>query len=77
MPWALRVVIALIAALSLVVGLLWVFQRRLIFQPDTSPVAPAATVLPGGRDVTLRTEDGLELAAWYVPAAVGPCRPSV
>ncbi len=28
-------------------------------------------MLPGGRDVTLRTEDGLDLAAWYVPAASG------
>ena len=29
---------------------------------------PAATVLPGAADVALRTADGLDLAAWYLPA---------
>ena len=57
MPWGLRVVIVLVAAFSLLVALLWIFQRRLIYQPDNSPVPSAATVLPGGRDVTLHTDD--------------------
>nr|WP_240973801.1 alpha/beta hydrolase [Nonomuraea sp. FMUSA5-5] len=48
---------------------MWVFQRRLIYLPDTAPVPPAATVIPGARDITLTTRDGLKLAAWYVPAA--------
>jgi uncharacterized protein len=51
-------------------GLLWAFQRSLIYLPDAGPVQPAAEVLPGARDVVLRTEDGLDLAAWYLPAAV-------
>ena len=55
---------------------LWVFQRRLIYQPDQSPPGPAADFLAGGQDVTLRTADGLELAAWYVPAQNG-CRQTV
>lgn len=43
-------------------------QRSLIYFPDASKVPPAAEVLPGARDVVLRTEDGLELGAWLVPA---------
>lgn len=63
----------LVAALILgaVVGMLWTLQRQLIYFPDSSPVPPAGDVLPGARDVTLRTADGLELSAWFVPAA-GP-----
>ncbi|AQZ70805.1 alpha/beta hydrolase [[Actinomadura] parvosata subsp. kistnae] len=57
------------AVLLLLLGLLWVFQRRLIYLPDTAPVPPAATVIPGARDITLTTRDGLKLTAWYVPAA--------
>ena len=77
MPWVLRVVIVLIAAFALLVGLLWLFQRRLIYLPDNSAVPPAASVLPSGRDITLHTDDGLDLAAWYVPAPRASCRPTV
>jgi fermentation-respiration switch protein FrsA (DUF1100 family) len=48
-------------------GLVWGFQRRLIYFPDARPVPAAGTVLPGARDVTLHTSDGLELGAWLVP----------
>lgn len=52
-----------------VVVMLWGLQRQLIYFPDPTPVPPAADVIAGARDVTLRTADGLELAAWFVPAA--------
>lgn len=52
-----------------VVAMLWALQRQLIYFPDNAPVPPAGNVLAGSRDVTLRTADGLELGAWYVPAA--------
>lgn len=52
----------------LVVTLAYLFQRRLIYLPSGGPVPSAGTVLPGARDVELRTEDGLTLRAWYVPA---------
>lgn len=60
---------ALIGAIVLVVvvGLLWSFQRRLVYLPDDGPVPAAAHVLPGGRDVELTTADGLTLDAWFVP----------
>jgi fermentation-respiration switch protein FrsA (DUF1100 family) len=43
-------------------------QRRLIYFPSPGPVPPAATVMRGGQDVVLRTDDGLELGAWFFPA---------
>ncbi len=57
-----------LALLGLVTLALWLVQRSLIYFPDTGRPPSAATVLPGGQDVRLRTSDGLELAAWYVPA---------
>jgi uncharacterized protein len=65
---ALVVVAALMAG---IVGAFWALQRRLIYLPDTAPVAAAETWLPGGRDVVLTTSDGLELGAWWLPAPDG------
>lgn len=53
---------------ALAVAALWLFQRQLVYLPDREPVPPAA-VLPGASDVVLQTEDGLDLGAWYLPAA--------
>ncbi len=54
----LVVVVALLAAL-------WLLQRRLISFPDTAG-PPAGSMLPGAREITLQTEDGLALGAWHV-----------
>ncbi|GAB3451212.1 alpha/beta hydrolase [Actinophytocola sediminis] len=51
-----------------VVALAYLFQRRLIYLSSSGPVPAAGTVLSGATDVELRTEDGLTLRAWYVPA---------
>ncbi|WP_322937036.1 alpha/beta hydrolase [Nocardioides bizhenqiangii] len=67
----LRMVVVVVLALGLVVGLLWWQQRQLIYFPDRSAVPPAETVIDGARDVTVRTEDGLELGAWFVPPLPG------
>jgi uncharacterized protein len=71
----LRVLVALVLTAGVVIGMLSWQQRRLIYFPDRSPVPPAADVIDGARDLTLHTEDGLELGAWFVPAADRP-RPS-
>lgn len=55
----------------LLLGLLWIFQRRIIYQPDSGAVPPAPEVLPAATDVTLRTADGLDLGAWYLPPRTG------
>lgn len=46
-------------------------QRRLVYFPDTADPGPVTRQLPDGQDLTLTTEDGLELGAWFVPAASG------
>ena len=51
-----------------VMGMLWALQRQLIYFPDPTSAGSAAAVIPGARDITMRTADGLELAAWFVPA---------
>ncbi|HEX2263132.1 MAG TPA: alpha/beta hydrolase, partial [Pseudonocardiaceae bacterium] len=57
----------LAAVVLAVLALAWIFQRRLIYLPDSAAVPPAAEVVPGARDVTVRTEDGLALGAYLVP----------
>lgn len=49
-------------------GALWAIQRQFVYFPDRTQVPPATEVIPGARDVTLHTDDGLELGAWFVPA---------
>ncbi len=58
--------ILVLAALA-VVGLIWISQRRLIYLP-TQTVPDTVTALPGIEEVTYPTEDGLTLAAWFMPA---------
>jgi uncharacterized protein len=64
----IRAVVMIFAVLVLVLALLWTVQRRLIYFPASGPVPPAREVVAGGRDITLKTEDGLELGGWFFPA---------
>ena len=66
-----RVLVVVLLIGGVVVGMLWWLQRQMIYFPDASPVPPAGDVIEGARDVTLHTDDGLELGAWFVPAAPG------
>ncbi|WP_214325748.1 alpha/beta hydrolase [Nonomuraea sediminis] len=63
----MRILLTVLVVAVVLIGLLWVFQRRLIYLPDSGAVPSAGAVLPGGRDVTLTTSDGLALGAWYFP----------
>lgn len=67
----LVVALVVLLVLALLVVLLVTAQRRLVYFPDTSDPPPPARHLPGGRDVTLTTGDGLSLGAWYAPPAAG------
>lgn len=61
------------AAVAVVlIGALWLGQRSLMYYPDTSVPPPAAEMVDGAQDVTLTTEDGLQLTAWYLPPS-GTC----
>jgi hypothetical protein len=62
-----RAAVVVTVLLAVLVGLLWAFQRRLVYLPDDGPVPAAADAVPGGRDVQLTTADGLTLGAWFVP----------
>jgi uncharacterized protein len=64
----LGAVVVVLATAAVLLALLWAFQRRLIYLPFPADVPPVATVLAAAREVTLRTDDGLELGAWFVPA---------
>jgi uncharacterized protein len=69
-----RVVVIVLLVGVLLVALLWAVQRRLIYLPSGGPVPPAAMAVgPSARDVTLATEDGLELGGWLV-GPTGPDR---
>lgn len=60
-------------AVVLVLGVVGVavMQRSIVFVPDRREPPPVESVLPGARDVELRTSDGLALTAWYLPAPAG------
>lgn len=66
MSRVLRAGLILLVVVVLLLAALWLLQRRLIYFPDTAAVPPPGSALPGGREVTLTTEDGLALRAWHV-----------
>jgi fermentation-respiration switch protein FrsA (DUF1100 family) len=51
------------------IGLIWLFQRKMIYLPMVQSVPPAGQVLTGASDVSFETTDGLVLRGWFVPAA--------
>jgi len=57
------VVVSLVAVWLVVVVLAAVFQRQLIYLPDTSVPTPPDDV----EEVAVTTADGLELVAWFLP----------
>jgi fermentation-respiration switch protein FrsA (DUF1100 family) len=67
---------AVVLLLGVGVGLVWGFQRALIYFPDDDPGPPSAWGLAGARPVDLHTSDGLRLGAWWLPAA-DPAAPAV
>jgi pimeloyl-ACP methyl ester carboxylesterase len=70
-PALLRVALVVLVLLALLVAAVWLLQRRLIYFPDRSAPPPASQVVPGARDVTLQTDDGLRLTAWLIPPEPG------
>lgn len=64
----LKGALVLAGVIAVLLFLLWLAQRTLIYLPDNSPVPPASEVIAEAEDVTLTTDDELELGAWHVPA---------
>ncbi len=65
---------ALVIAVVVIVAVIWIFQRRLLYFPFGPVPSPAAVGVPRAEAVSLRTEDGLRLAAWFVPARDGAAK---
>lgn len=63
---ALVVLLVLVLVVAVLLAVLWLAQRRLIYLPYPSVVPPAAEVLPGAREVSLPTSDGLSLGGWLL-----------
>jgi fermentation-respiration switch protein FrsA (DUF1100 family) len=48
-------------------ALMYLFQRSMMYFPDTTRYPPAAAGLPQAEEVTLTSVDGERLIAWHVP----------
>lgn len=57
----------MLAVVGVLVVVVTVGQRRLLYVPNRTEVGTIADRVPGAQDVTLRTEDGLDLGAWLLP----------
>ncbi|MQA10670.1 MAG: alpha/beta fold hydrolase [Pseudonocardiaceae bacterium] len=68
----LVVLVVVLAVVGVVLGAAYLFQRQLIYLPSDGPVPPANAALPGARDVSFETSDGLRLRGWYLPARSAP-----
>lgn len=55
------------AGYLLLVGLLFAFQRSLLYPANQYRPQPAQLGLPQMHEVVLRTRDGLDLVGWYAP----------
>ena len=77
MRWVKRGLIGVVGVYVAIVGLLYFFQRDLMYRPDSiRRVAPSYyPMLAGVQEVELKTADGLRVYAWYAPAPAG--RPTV
>ena len=60
--------IAALAGYGGLLALMYVFQRALLYFPDTTHTLPAQAGLPQATEVTFQSNDGERLVAWYVPA---------
>lgn len=59
--------IAVLAGYGGLMALMYLFQRSLMYFPDTTRHAPAAAGLPQAEEVQLTSSDGEYLIAWHVP----------
>src|ERR1035437_1340044 len=59
-------VIAAVLGYGGLFALMYVFQRALLYFPDSNHVLPAQAGLPQAQEVTLTSGDGEKLIAWFV-----------
>ena len=68
LKWLLVIAIGGYAGLLV---MMYVFQRSLMYFPDTSRTPPAQAGLPQAEEITLTSNDGETLVAWHVPPREG------
>lgn len=68
MRTVLNVLLVVALTYGLIVGLMYSFQERLLFLPSSALMATPADRGLDYEDVTIRTDDGEQLHAWWIPA---------
>ncbi len=71
MPTLKWLIIAIILGYGGLLALMYVFQRALLYFPDTAHTLPTEAGLPKASEVTFQSEDGEKLIAWHAPAQAG------
>lgn len=66
----LRFLFGIVVAMLVVVGGIWLLQRRLIYFP-TREVPPVSEQLPGWEEASCETADGLTLRGWFTSPLEG------
>jgi hypothetical protein len=72
-----RVAVALALVLTMGLAFVWAAQRRLLYLPFGPVATPVQAGVPSAEVLAVPTEDGLTLAAWFVPAAAEHPRATV
>jgi uncharacterized protein len=77
MRWMHRIALGAVGLYAGVVALLYVFQRDLMYRPDSIRRVPPSyyEMLKGVQEIELKTPDGLRVYAWYAAPPEG--RPTV
>jgi len=60
-------ILSAIATICLLLSLFYFFQRNLIYFPEYTDITPQEAGVGDMRVVTLHTQDGLDINAWYCP----------
>ena len=68
MRMIIKISLLAMGAYAGVAGVMYLFQRSMMYHPNAYLPSPAEAGVPELDEVRLRTEDGLELLAWYKPA---------
>ncbi len=68
-----KIAISVGAVYAALVGLMYVYQRDMMYFPDQIRRVPPShyAMLTGVQEIELRTSDGLKVYAWYWPPPVG------
>jgi len=71
MKWIIRIAVLVAALYVLLVAALYFAQRRFMYLPDTTRVAPASLGLKGVAEKILATPDGARLVTWRLAPRPG------